>query len=151
MRTKLPEIAPMVDDPAIRCRDQTAKEKMKRDADKRKNAKLNTLQIGDNVLVKQRKYNKFSTCNNPEPYCIIAKKGSMITAENSKHTITRNLSHFKKIQQSPSDATLSDDDDEDETVPLNDGGQAQVLNEPQRRYYLRGNRGQPPRRLGFNS
>ena len=58
MRTKLPEIALTADDPDVRCRDQT-KEKMKRDADKRNNAKPNTLQIGDNVLVKQRKHNKF--------------------------------------------------------------------------------------------
>jgi hypothetical protein len=81
---------------------------MKEYVDDRNKAKPATFQIGDDVLVRQRKCNKFSSYNNPIPYHVVAiKAGSMITAENAKHKITRNSSHFKKITR-PS--TTNDDD-----------------------------------------
>ena len=38
-----------------------------------------------------------STPFKPEPFEITDKKGSMITAQNAEHTITRNASSFKKL------------------------------------------------------
>ena len=38
-----------------------------------------------------------STPFKPEPFEITDKKGSMITAQNAEHTVTRNASFFKKL------------------------------------------------------
>ena len=67
MIIKLPEVSPTVIDCDLRCKDATAKRKMKEYADDRNNAKPATFQIGDDVLVRQRKRNKFSSYNNPIP------------------------------------------------------------------------------------
>ena len=76
----------------------------------------NELQVGDRVIVKQTKTNKLSTNFNPKPYIIEAKKGSMITASNTTHKITRNSSHFKRIPPTakalPTEEEEDDDDDE---------------------------------------
>ena len=53
MRIKLPEVSPTVIDCDLRCKDATAKRKMKEYADDRNNAKPATFQIGDDVLVRQ--------------------------------------------------------------------------------------------------
>ena len=176
MRIKLPEVSPTVIDCDLRCKDATAKRKMKEYADDRNNAKPATFQIGDDVLVRQRKRNKFSSYNNPIPYHIYhtipyhtipyhtipyhtipyhtipyhiaAIKGSMITAENAKHKITRNSSHFKKITRpSTCGSTTNDDDGEDEDIPNSDIEEPGIQEQPQRRYPLRLNRGQPPNRF----
>ena len=55
------------------------------------------LDVGDKVLIKQPKQNKMSTPFKPEPFEITDKKGSIITAQNAEHTVTRNASFFKKL------------------------------------------------------
>jgi len=55
------------------------------------------LNVGDKVLIKQPKQNKMSTPFKPEPFEITDKKGSMITAQNAEHTVTRNASSFKRL------------------------------------------------------
>ena len=92
-------------------RDADAKQKMKRNADANRLAKESTIVVGDVVLVKQRKQNKFSCKFNPNPYTVISKKGTMITAENQNHKITRNISFFKKIG---TESTYDDSDELDE-------------------------------------
>eukprot|EP00794_Sanderia_malayensis_P017917 gene17917-19694_t len=91
---------------------------MKQNADGNNLAKESMISVGDLVIVKQRKQNKFSTKFNPNPYTVIAKKGTMITAENQNHQITRNISHCKKIGND----SISDDFD--------DIGDFQDLNRP---------------------
>ena len=147
MRTKLPEVAPTVSDPALRCQDATAKNKMKGYADDRNNAKPATFRIGDDVLVRQRKRNKFSPYNNPHPYHIVAINGSMITAENARHKITRNSSFFKRITRPPNCESTMSDDHEDEYIPKNDVEEPVIQEQPPRRYPFRSNRGQPPNRF----
>ena len=46
------------------------KEKMKANADKFYHAKESTTLVGDTVLVRQKKKNKWSTRFDPEPYCV---------------------------------------------------------------------------------
>ena len=70
---------------------------MKEYADKCNHAKNTDLNVGDKVLIKQPKQNKMSTPFKPEPFEITDKKGSMITAQNAEHTVTRNASFFKKL------------------------------------------------------
>jgi hypothetical protein len=72
----------------------------------------------------------------------------MITAENAKHKITRNSSYFKKITRpSTCGSTTNDDDGEDEDIPNSDIEEPGIQEQPQRRYPLRLNRGQPPNRF----
>ena len=54
--------------------------------------------MGDLVLAKQQYKNKFSSKFDTVPYTVIQRKGTMITAENKKRRITRNVSHFKKFK-----------------------------------------------------
>ena len=54
-------------------------------------------QVGDTVLVRQKRINKLSSTYNKHPYTIVKIKGSMITARNATSYIRRNSSQFKKI------------------------------------------------------
>ena len=85
-------------DSHVRQNDKLAKTKMKEYADMRNHAKPCEIQIGDTVLVKNdTKQDKLSTPFKLHPHKITARKGSMLTASNGEHTITRNSSRFKKI------------------------------------------------------
>jgi len=77
-------------------RDMKVKAKTKQYADTRCHANSQTLQLGDRVLVKTPKINKFSSHYDPVPYEVTNIKGSMITASRPGHTITRNIAFFKK-------------------------------------------------------
>ena len=58
------------------------------------------INIGNRVIVKQRKRNKFTPILSQYLYVVTNIKGSMITTFNkaTAHTITRNISFFKVIQ-----------------------------------------------------
>ena len=72
---------------------------MKANADDNKNVKTAQFCIGDTVLVKQKKLNKFTTPFSPVPHIIVKMKGSMIIAKsiNFNKWTTRNSSFFKKV------------------------------------------------------
>ena len=81
-------------------RDERLKAYMKELADSRNKVQENTLQMSDEVLVKQEKTNKLSTAYDHMPYKVINKKGSLIVAKNEEgKCIARNSSHFKKISE----------------------------------------------------
>ena len=88
------------------------KEKMKKNRDKANRAKESEIDVGDTVLVKQIKNNKFSTKFDARPYKVTRKKGTMITAERNDHIITRNVSHFKKMPNDMNNETMSDLEDD---------------------------------------
>lgn len=98
-------------------RDERMKMYMKMMADARNHAKKPELEPGDHVLIKQQKKEKLDTPFRPEPYQVIERKGSMVTAERGGHTVTRNSSFLKKIPQtcgtlpSQDDILLSDPQD----------------------------------------
>ena len=98
----------------IHKRDEENKCKMKEYLDNKNNAKYSGSNEGECVLVKTPKTNKFSTPFKSVPYNIISKAGSQITASTGDHTITRNLSHFKKIKKELMEDTLNKDNDLDE-------------------------------------
>ena len=58
------------------------------------------INIGNRVIVKQRKRNKLTPILSQYLYVVTNIKGSMITTFNkaTAHTITRNISFFKVIQ-----------------------------------------------------
>jgi len=105
--------------PEIRQADAKRKEKMKEYADKCNHARNTDLNVGDKVLIKQPKQNKMSTPFKPEPFEITDKKGSMITAQNAEHTMTRNASFFKKL---PSNIPVHRE--EEQSTPFIDAAEA---------------------------
>ena len=70
-------------------------------ADERHRAKPHDFNVGDTVLVRQRKVNKLTPYYSPNPYIIEAIKGTMITAHRNGQKITRNSSHFRRIPPRP--------------------------------------------------
>ena len=120
--TKLPEPVEVESSftSEVQIKDAEAKRKMKEHADKVKRAQRSTIEIGDKVLVHQRKHNKFSTRFNPSPYTVIDIKGTMVTAARNEKYVTRNISLFKRVDSSMKAPEADDSDesnlDEEETT-----------------------------------
>ena len=74
-----------------------ASERIKRHGDATLKTKPNSLKVGSKVLLRQRKVTKETSAFEPDPYVITAKNGSIVTAQNTKKTVTRNSSFFKKL------------------------------------------------------
>ena len=70
---------------------------MKDYADKKRHTAPSKMIPGDHVLARQRKIDKLTPPYNPDPYTIVEKKGSMVTAAKEGHSITRNSSNFKRV------------------------------------------------------
>ena len=67
--------------------------------------------MGDIVLVRQEKQNKFTTKFNQTPYTVINRKGLEVTARSrNNHIVRRNVSHFKKIPRPEQFDSDTDDD-----------------------------------------
>ena len=71
---------------------------MKAYADKHRHVKESDIKTGDRVLVKNQQQGKLVPFYDPSPYVVMKRKGSQITARHNTKTITRDVSHFKKIQ-----------------------------------------------------
>ena len=78
--------------------DAVSKSKMKEYADKRRHTAPSPLIPGDHVLVKQPKINKLTPLYKSDPYTVVKKHGSMVTAERDGHSVTRNSSYFRPIK-----------------------------------------------------
>ena len=119
---------------------------MKRNADKFTSHRV--ISVGDKVLVRQEKKNKYSTPFNTELYWVTKVDGTKITAKNKNgHEITRNISFFKHFHGESQGDFDSDDDSSEAVVVDNREGVQEYGNNVERRYPLRSNRG-PPQRLG---
>ena len=79
-----------------RSRDKEAKARLPNNSSKLQVA--SKIRIGDQVLVQWKKTNKLMSRFDPVPYVVKFIKGTMVTAERSDHSITRNLSFFKLWQ-----------------------------------------------------
>ena len=99
MRGKLPELhADCRLDLETRDRDAEVKAKTKTYADKAANAKPSDITVGDQVLVRQERKDKFSTPFNPTPYRVVSKTGNSVIVEASSGTqYSRNTSHVKRF------------------------------------------------------
>ena len=113
---------------SMRQMDTENKDRMKTYADNRRRAVQNDLKVGDSVLVRQKRTNKFSTPYSAIPLTVTGRNQSMITAKNGQRKVTRNSSFFKKIHSStalPSvqDPLFADDTDQPQyDVPQTDTG-----------------------------
>ena len=101
-RTRLPQTDTKTDknalDHSVEQRDKEQRQRMKEYADRRRQSKTTTMNIGDYVLVRQQKHNKFTPIFDPKPLRITKVKGTTITAERPGFAITRNQSFFKPIK-----------------------------------------------------
>jgi len=87
-----------------------------RDNDNRRNAKECILETGDTVLARQQNTTT-KPFFDPNPFLVVDKKGSIITATRGSKKLVRDASRFKKIsirQQRTLRTPPVDDDDSDE-------------------------------------
>lgn len=111
-RIRIPDVTnhSVPSDSSVRSTDFSHKQAMKYYADRRRRAQPCNIKRGDTVVVRQRQTNKTSAVFGPERYRVTAKKGTMVTAEQNGHSITRNSSHFKIIpQNNATDLPLGED------------------------------------------
>ena len=103
-QTNLPEIRSAAVTPeqqAALKTDQECKARMEQRANKGTNVKPHSLQVGDRVLLQQKKTNKLSTRYEVEPYIVQEVKGTQIIAENHIHQVCRHANFFKKVPPQP--------------------------------------------------
>ena len=100
MRTKLPEISLKYTgcDEEVRSRDRKYKEKGKEYHDHKFHVKEGQVEVGDVVVLQQRKENKLSSNFLSEPYKVIEKKGNSVQIESTEGVQKRrNVIHMKKM------------------------------------------------------
>ena len=79
--------------------------------------KESSIKVGDTVLVKQKRRNKLTSRFNKTPYVVIQCKGTQVIAENDqKHRVKRNVSHFKKFENTVDRSEETESELEDELV-----------------------------------
>ena len=117
IKVKLPQMVTATDqnkDQIVRQKDEQAKLKMKQHADTKRRTETSEIEIGDTVLVRQRKKSKFTSKFDQHPFKVVRKKGTMITANRNGKFITRNVSMFKKVHLEPRHFEQTSDDDDDD-------------------------------------
>ena len=88
---------------------QTGKHKNKNYYDKQHRVQESAIQEGDTVICLQQKKHKLTPRFDPEPLTVTTRKYNMVTAEaTSGRTVTRNISHFKKVEREDSDDECGD-------------------------------------------
>ena len=155
IRTKLPQVVVSRNQSDIgskvKAKDEQAKEKMKANTHGKSGNKPSNIQIGDTVLIRQRKENKWSMKFDPLPFRVVRKKGTMITALRRGKYVTRNASFFKKLPPQSVDTDPESDEEDDDVTRQDNGPDAPPSAGPvvpQARYPRRDRR--PLRRYGQN-
>lgn len=119
VRSKLPEVIDnlMPDEDEVRERDSHKKSEGARYVDKRRNAKISEIIVGDRVLLQQNRQHKLSTTYKPEIYTVIAKTGCEVTIQSDDGVqYRRNVCQVKKFVPQSEEAQSSTELDEDTGV-----------------------------------
>ena len=97
-RGKLPDFTlEYRDDLDVRDKDAELKGLSKMHADERRGTRYTNVDVGDEVLVRQDKVNKFSTTFNPTPCVVVRKSGNSLIVESPDGVqYSRNSSHVRK-------------------------------------------------------
>ena len=90
----------------VRNRDSAKKQQWKAYGDNRSNVCNSQIEMGDQVLIKQRRSNMLTPYYDPSPFTVIGIKGSMITAARDGEIKSRNSSHFKRLRRRDSIETF---------------------------------------------
>ena len=77
--------------------DQKAKEVQKRYKDAKPYVKEHNIQVGDQVLLKQKK-TKCHTAYDPEPFIVTEVNGHQVTADKHERALTRDAQKWKRIE-----------------------------------------------------
>ena len=96
-RTKLPELDSLAPDD-LEARDKDCEKKGKGNvyADMKRQACENDMKVGDSILVKQEKENKFSTTFHPRPFMLVQKNGNSVHIDSDTSNIyKRNMTEVK--------------------------------------------------------
>ena len=83
---------------SVQQRNAEFKQKCKMYADTRRRTKVSNIGIGDKVLIEQDKVDGLSPRYRPEPFEVVAKKGSMVTVQKGETTLCRNTAKFKLLK-----------------------------------------------------
>ena len=78
---------------------EKSKERNKENYEKRHYATESNIKARDIVICLQKKRNKLTPKFNPERLTVISRKGTGHVAKSKYHIITRNVSHFKKVNR----------------------------------------------------
>ena len=98
LRDKIPGIIQVTDlFKEAKLNDEVRKEKSKKSYDESKNVKQHCIQIGDSVLLKQKKENKLSTVFETDPFEVVKVEGPAVTIQRGNQVFTRNAVHLKVI------------------------------------------------------
>ena len=119
--------------------DAKLKRKSKEYANLKRHATNTHIKIGDIVLLKQPKENKFSTRFSRKPYQVVAMKGHMVTVARRGHQVTPHASFFKRFVGNVDKKTLEDNvSDEDDEGTCSTPEEEEKT--PQRTYPIRNRR-----------
>ena len=91
------------------------KKKSKEYYDKKRNVRENEIDVGEYVLLKERKKGKYLTKFQPSPVKVIKVRGSAITVIRDEKPVTRNISEVKKIKIEESDSSDREENSEEES------------------------------------
>ena len=83
----------------VRNRDSSKKQQWKAYGDNRRNVCNSEIEMGDQLLIKQKRNNMLTPYYDPIPFTVIGIKGSMITAAREGEIKCRNSSHFKRLRR----------------------------------------------------
>ncbi|KAJ8375480.1 hypothetical protein SKAU_G00060600 [Synaphobranchus kaupii] len=112
VRGKLPDVTESRTDMEVRDRDSEQKGKSKLYADERRRAQRSEIEVGDTVLVRQDKVDKFTTPFNATPHKVVSKAGSHVIVESpTRARYTRNSTFVKKYRTTGPEETTHEQDD----------------------------------------
>lgn len=118
MKTSIPHFTTTSEtnnvDTRIRLTDTLMKKRSKMYTDERRHTKNHTFKVGDTVLVRQPKINKYTPPFNPTPFKITKILGTKIYATQGQQVIVRNSSHFKRILTTTNCESNEAEEDEEE-------------------------------------
>ena len=96
VRWKLPSVLSYdISDDEMRCRDQRLK--AVGNTARERNVHKDSIRVGDRVLVRQFKGNKFTAAYDPDPYTVIEMAGCVVTIEREGRTLKRHISHIRLL------------------------------------------------------
>ncbi|XP_057681919.1 uncharacterized protein K02A2.6-like [Corythoichthys intestinalis] len=135
IRGKLPDITTPQRDLEVRDTDAERKGKSKIYTDNKTNAKYSDVSVGDQVLLKQDKIDKFTTTFNRTPHKVISKEGNNVVVEApSGVTYSRNTTFVKKYytedpapqSSSKTQMTWSENEDKPKTPDMESNTEIQT-------------------------
>lgn len=106
------------EDDSIKDKDFEQKIKRKIYHDQKQNAKPSNIEVGDQVLMKRLSGNKLATAFLPTPLTVLKKHDNVVQAERDDGKIvTRNSTHFKRVENEPIDDSADESVNEYEEDP----------------------------------